>query len=601
MILNFINQLTLKMFRVLTVLFLLSTHCLSAGSIIMPENKFLKDIQLVPAKLKLEGDSIRFTVKGSIPIESVLTPNNPRLSLSFKADQNYVDLGEINLKKNVANYSYESKFSLKYEPWMSGATLEIFFFQGKKESKSPFEKKALAKGVIAPQLMVKLGAVYPDEPIPSVGLFIPTGIERGVTQKEEFAFVYELGSSAFKLSVANQETLRKIDAFLENNPSIQEFKITGIQSPEPAEGKNSALGANRAESAKKALKTRIQTLSDSQIRMDSRRNDWFDLRLLLGDYKGISTNRKEELYTILTNQETYLEQTDRLKKVPGFSQIVLDLYPKLRVAKIEISATSRTGLDMRQSIRLKESLMSSDGTNSLSFAEWSLAAEASQSLEEKAVIYSKMTEFFRSALPYNNMAVVRMRQAQRTLDQESKEVLWEEALRLLQQAIRIEPNPYTLHNQGQILALEGKYWDSYLKLSEAASLTQNPEFLQQNEALRGALDILRGDYKLATLRFDFKFSDPKDYFNKGLAYYMINDFATASTAFEESVVHGRVFGYGYYGLAMIAAASGQQEVAMIHLKKAIEANKQLANLAFQDPSFEELRSSKDFFSGSTQN
>lgn len=239
--------------------------------------------------------------------------------------------------------------------------------------------------------------------------------------------------------------------------------------------------------------------------------------------------------------------------------------------------------------------MSSDGTNSLSFAEWSLAAEASQSLEEKAVIYSKMTEFFRSALPYNNMAVVRMRQAQRTLDQESKEVLWEEALRLLQQAIRIEPNPYTLHNQGQILALEGKYWDSYLKLSEAASLTQNPEFLQQNEALRGALDILRGDYKLATLRFDFKFSDPKDYFNKGLAYYMINDFAKASTAFEESVVHGRVFGYGYYGLAMIAAASGQQEVAMIHLKKAIEANKQLANLAFQDPAFEELRSSKDFF------
>jgi tetratricopeptide (TPR) repeat protein len=601
MILNFVNQETLRMFNALAVLLLLSTHCWSASSIIMPENKFLKDIQLTPQKLKLERDSIRFTVKGSIPIESVLTPNNPRLSLSFKADQTDFDLGEINLKKNVASYSYERSFVLKYESWMSGATLEMSFFQGKRENKAPFEKKVLAKGVIAPQLMVKLGAVYPDEPIPEVGLFIPSGIERGITRKEEFEFTFDLGSSAFKSSVANQETLRKIDAFLEGNPHVLEVKITGLQSPESGEGKSSGLGMNRAESAKKILGPRIKSLSDSQLKLDSRRNDWFDLRLLLVDYKGISTDRKEEFYTILTNQETYPDQSERIRRVPGFSQIVKDLYPKLRVAKIEIVAKSRTGLDMQQSIRLKESLNNTLGINTLTFPEWTLAAEASQSLEEKAVIYSKMTEFFRSALPYNNMAVVRMRQAQRTLDQQSKEILWEEALRLLVQAYRIEPNPYTLHNQGQVLALEGKYWDSYLKLSEAASLTQNPDFLQPNEALRGALDILRGDYKLATLRFDFKFSDPKDYFNKGLAFYMAGDFAAASMAFEESVLYGRVFGYGYYGLAMIAAVSGQREVAIIHLKKAIEANRQLANLAFQDPTFEELRNSEDFFSGISQN
>jgi outer membrane protein OmpA-like peptidoglycan-associated protein len=601
MILNFINQVTLRRFKILIVLFLLSTHCLSASSIIMPENKFLKDIQLVPQKLKLERDSIRFTVKGSIPIESVLTPNNPRLILSFKSDQSHYDLGEINLKKNVSSYSYERSFALRYEPWMSSATLELSFFQGKKENRAPFEKKVLAKGVVAPQLMVKLGAVYPDEPIPEVGLYIPSGIERGITQKAEFEVTFDLGSSAFKSNAANQGMLHKIDSFLEENPHIMEIRITGLQSPESGDGKNSALGMNRAESAKKNLVSRIKSLSDSQIKLDSRKNDWFDLRLLLVDYKGISTDRKEEFYTILTNQETYMEQIERMKRVPGFSQVVKDLYPKLRVAKIEISAKPRNGLDMLQSIKLKESLNNTKGINSLTFPEWVLAAEVSQSLEEKAVIYSKMTEFFRSALPYNNMAVVRMRQAQRTLDQQSKEILWEETLRLLNQAYRIEPNPYTLHNQGQVLALEGKYWDSYLKLSEAASLTQNSDFLQKNEALRGALDILRGDYKLATLRFAFKFSDPKDYFNKGLAYYMMDDFVNASTAFEESVVHGRVFGYGYYGLAMVAAVSGQREVAIIHLKKAIEANRQLANQAFQDPLFEELRNSQEFFSGMSQN
>ena len=127
-------------------------------------------------------------------------------------------------------------------------------------------------------------------------------------------------------------------------------------------------------------------------------------------------------------------------------------------------------------------------------------------------------------------------------------------------------------------------------------MTQNPDFVQTNEALKGALDISRGDYKLATLRFDYKFANPKDYFNKGLAYFMIQDYANATMAFEESVEQGREFGYGFYGLAMIAAASGQKEVAIIHLKKAIGANRQLSDQAFEDPLFEELRESKEFFS-----
>ena len=189
-----------------------------------------------------------------------------------------------------------------------------------------------------------------------------------------------------------------------------------------------------------------------------------------------------------------------------------------------------------------------------------------------------------------------MRQAQRTLDKESRELLWEEAMRLLDQAFRIDPNSHTLHNQGQILALKGVYWDAYKKLSDGATLTQNTEFIRQNEALRGALDIIRGDYKLATLRFDYPFTDPKDYFNKGLAFYLLGDYANSILAFEESVVNGRDFGYGYYGLAMIAAASGQQEVALLQLKKAIQANRQLAEKAFLDPLFEELRQTDSFFS-----
>lgn len=597
MSLNSTNQFNYRLFKVLVMLVLLSSGSVFSKSRIAPENKFLKDAQLVSGKLRLEGDSIRFTVKGTIPIESVLTPKNPSVHIAFKSDQRDLDLGEIELVKNVARYHYEKKYSLKYEPWMSRGVLELSFFQGKKENQKKHETQILARGVIAPQLMVKLGEVYPDEPTPLVGLYITSGaLDREIVRKGEFVFLFDPGSSAYKSTSANQRILEEMDAFLQANPDIVEFKITGIQSPESPESKDPSLGLNRAEAVKKVLDYRISSLSESRLKVASRSHDWFDLRLLLRDYKGIAAGRIDELYAILMSQETYIQQSDRLKKVPGFSQVSADLFPKLRATKVEITATPKTGLDMNQSIKLKDALSKNDGTNALSFAEWALAAEATQSVEEKGVIYSKMTEFFRSPLPYNNMAVVRIRQAQRTLDRESQEVLWEEALRLLMQADRIEKNPHTLHNQGQILALMGEYWEAYKKLSDASTMTKNPDFLQHNEALRGALDILRGDYKLATLRFDYPFTDPKDYFNKGLAYYMIADYVKANLAFEESVVLGRTFGYGYYGLAMIAAAGGQKEVAIIQLKKAIAANRQLSERAFQDPLFEELRTSPEFFS-----
>lgn len=552
-------------------------------------NRFISDASILPAKLKLEGDSIRFTIKGTIPIESVLIPRNPRLALTLYSSEGAIELGDLTLVKQIANFSYEKKFSIKYEPWMQGASLELEFFQGKKGITTPTESIVLAKGIISPQLMVKFGAVYPNEQIPQVGLFqLTSGINRVLDSREEFALIFNPGTSVLKAGADNLDTFRSIEEFIRKNPTILQVKITGIQSPEQVEGRNSQLGNSRAQVAQRSLIQKFPEIPSSALSVDSRWNDWFDLRILLKDYQGISTQKKDDLYSILMAEESFLEKREKLRKIDEYTKLATDLFPKLRAAKIEIMARPNQGLNIEQSTRLKEAMVGNSGVNKLTFAEWALAAEASQSLEEKALIYSKMTEFYRSAVPYNNMAVVRMRQAQRTLDPGSKQVLWDEADRLLQQAYRIEPNAYSLHNQGQILALRGDYWEAYKKLSEASALSKNPDFVQANEMLRGALDVQRGDYKLATLRFDFPIKDPKDLFNKGLAYYLLGDYTKATHAFEESVIQGREFGFGYYGLAMIAVQSGQAEIAIIQLKKAISYNSSLLEKVVIDPIFEEL-------------
>lgn len=597
-----ISVLNVRLFSVLTIFLWLSGFCSEIFARTMPESKYLSNASANPYKLKLEGDSLKFEVKGSIPIESVMAIHNSKLRLFYQSQSRKLDLGEIPLLREGTAFRFEKSYSILFEDWMLGASLELQFVKRKRSGEEVLEKKALTKGVLAPQLMVKLGEVYPDEPIPEVGAYMLLGQSvREASRIEEFVFYFDPGSSQVLKSTSYQSSLKELDRFLQNYQLLQSLKITGLQSPESAEGKTSKLGMDRAEAVKKDLSTRLKAIPDSLIRIDSRWNDWFDLRLLLRDYKGIATQRKDEIYAVLLNRESFQDQYERLIQIPGFSQVQKDLFPKLRAVKVEVEAKPRKGLNMEQTQKLNAALKNTTSGSLLTFEEWVQAAEATNSLEEKAAIYSKMTEYFRSPLPYNNMAVVRMRQAQRTLDYGSKEVLWDEAVRLLIQAYRVEANPYSLHNQGQILALKGNYWESYKKLSEAAGGIQSKDLLRRNEALRGALDILRGDYKLATLRFDYEFTDPKDYFNKGLAFYLIEDFAEANAAFEESVILGRSFGYGYYGLAMIAAGSGQAEIALIHLKRAVESNRQLAEKAFQDPVFQELRETDEFFKAFNSN
>ncbi len=572
------------------------------GSIMVPESDFLKEAKVTPKQMEYFRDSIRFEVEGRIPIESVMTPRNPIVRLEMRSPEKSIQLGRIELQKEFEAYRFKKSFILPYQPWMESSVLELQFNQGEKKLPEPEECKILSRGVISTPLLAKIGKVNPHEPIPEVGLYIPSGAAAiDMTRSDVFEVLFKPGSSRLELNSSNLSELEKVRNFITENPDILSFRITGIQSPESAEGKSSKLGSDRAQAVYTYLSESGLLMRDSLTSVKSRWNDWFDFRLLLRNYSKISTQRKDQYYSVLLNGGEFLEQAEQLKKLPGFTSVASDLFPSLRAVKIEIEAKPLPGLDQKQAIELRKVLEDDKSGKGLDLAEWAVAGEFAPRLQDKEAIYSKMTELFRSVLPYNNLAVVKMKMAQRTLDPLEQSRLWEEANTLLSQATKIETNPYVLHNQGQILVLQGYYWEAYKKLSDASVLTRNEDFLKVNEGLRGALDIIRGDYRLATLRFDYDYSDPKDFFNKGLAYYLAKDYANATLSFEESVLHDRNFGYGYYGLAMVAAKSGQNEVAVIQLQKAIDTNELIYQRALIDPVFEEIRSEKAFFDIFRQN
>ncbi len=585
-----------------SVLFFLYLFFLIQGSLfatpnLMPQEEYLNKTEISPKKLTYFRDSIQFEVSGEIPVISVLLPRNPKLRLVLRNSDRVMDLGRLELDKIREVYSFNRSWKIQYEDWFDDAILELQFFQGKKESLEPFETKIIARGVDTTPLMAKVGKVLPNEPIPEIGIFIPSGLA-SVDRKETrvFTFLYNAGDASFAEGFgSNSSELQRLREFLITHSKVSSFKITGIQSPERQEGRNSKLGQDRAKSLSKFIRQNQILLDTTKVSVGSRWNDWFDFRLLLREYTGLSTQDKDGFYEVLLNGDPYESQREALTKLDGYKKTSADLFPFLRAAKVEIEASPVEGLDQSSSQKLVEELRTGKMNSDLSFEEWALAAETSPRLSDQNDILIKMTELFRSALPYNNLAVVKMREAQRALDETERDSLLDKAVALLGQAERIETGPYLLHNLAQIMILKGEDWEAYKKLSDASVLTRDQNFLRKNESLRGALDILRGDYKLATLRFDYSFNEPGDFFNKGLAYFMAKDYANATVFFEESVLADRNYGYGYYGLALVAASAKMEDIALLQLGKAIEVNELLYQKALIDPTFETLRDSQEFF------
>jgi tetratricopeptide (TPR) repeat protein len=581
------TMLIIRLFWFSLILFSCSLEGFSQGQERGLEDQVFSQIKVGPMEPRVHGDSLYFKVLGKIPHTSSTASFLAQLHLLLVGSQDTLDLGPLTYDRKGGIWNLEQEVVHAYQDWMEASSLLVVHQSKKSSTRSALLYKVLAVGVLAPQRLVLLGNRMSGEHLPEVGKFIyPSSYQPAVGQEATFVLRFSAGSSVLSSELGNQDVWDKIRQFLQKNSSLQYVRITGLQSPEQAEGRSSQLGFQRAKAVEKKFFEITPQLDPALVRVDSRWNDWFDFRKQLSTYSGISEERKEIYVEILQQAASFVEVGNQLRKLPDFQKVSAALYPNLRAVTIEIKAKPYLGLSQEQIQRLQASLLPK-AKNNMSKEEWAIAAAEAEDWEEKGFFYSKMAEFYPSPIPYNNLAVVRMRQAQLQTDTGSREILLEEALRLLEAGTSLGELPQALFNQGQALVLLGDYWEGYKKISEVTALAKGTELGRESELLRGALDIRRGDYKLATLRFETPITEAKDYFNKGLAFYLLGEYMQATLAFEESVLRSRELGYGYYGLALVAMQLGQQDIAILHLQKAIK-NETLQRKVVLDPLFKEL-------------
>ncbi|WP_185974382.1 tetratricopeptide repeat protein [Litoribacter populi] len=567
-----------------------------------------QQLQVQPNPLVLEGDSVKFDMEAQLP-PKMLNKNfkytlQPEFQYQGKiqpiSDNMEFDGAEINNKEQNAQ---QKSFAFPYKDGMETGTLKV---EGrathkKKGGSASTEGVRVAEGIITTSRLARIGQVTEEGGIPNMGLYMGHDYEAAdELEPTEVEFFFQQGSANLRSSEVNSDRGSYLKAFIADNNVTKTVTITGTHSPEGSERVNRNLSKNRAEAIERFYRREMEKFDyrdeskDVQFILKPVVDDWSDFKLLLEDYNQLNESQKEEYYEIIDGSGDFDSKERQMRQLSTYKTVFNDLYPRMRIAQTEILTTKDKKSEAEISILGSRISRGDVQTDTLSEAELAYAAEINPSYSAKESLYKAQVETYDSPMSHNNLGVVYLNLANRSASKSEKDEYLRNAIREFEAANADEEKAYAMHNLGQAHLMLGDYETAYKYMSDASTKDQSEEFTHINDATRGAVDIINGDYKLATIRLNNAPENETNLFNKGLAYLLTEDYRNAVNAFEESVMVNRDFGYGFYGLAIVAARSGNEEVMYENLQKASERSSDLKRRAATDPEFRAYRDNSSF-------
>jgi len=568
-----------------------------------------QQITVNPDPLVLHGDSVRFDMEARLPQRMM----NKNITYTIEPQYEYQNrFQDVNGRVvfDGANVSRSEtpqrsqEMSFPYREGMENGNLNIVgrVNHKKKDRTASTASVKVADGVITTSRLARVGQYSGEGDIPMLGAYMGHGYsDLAEIEPTEVEFFFEQGRSSLRPSEANSERGRYLKAFIADNNLTRSVTITGTHSPEGSERVNRDLSKNRAQQIELFYRTEMEKYDyrgesqDVNFIIKPVVDDWSDFRILLDDYNDLADGEKVEYYEIIGGPGDFDSKERAMQRLPTYRRVFNDLYPKLRIAKTEILTTKDKKTEAEISTLSNQIVRGNLTADQLSEEEMGYAAALEPSLTAKQRIYEAQAEAYNSPMAHNNLGVVYLNQASRTPSSSEKNELLNKAIRSFEAANSSGRNGYATHNLGQVYLMRGDFQTAYKYFSDASTMDVEVEdFTQMNDGIRGAVDILNGDYKLATIRLNNAPENEVNLFNKGLAYLLAEDYRNATNAFEESVMVNRDFGYGYYGLAIIAARADNSQVANEHLKKAVERSSELKRRAATDLEFRSIRDSSEF-------
>ena len=319
---------------------------------------------------------------------------------------------------------------------------------------------------------------------------------------------------------------------------------------------------------------------------------WTDVRTILMGYSLLSFSEKAQYMRVIEGRGDFTYKERRFQELPQFTLVRRDIIPRFSRLEQGISTTNQSPMEI--SIMANHILKNNAVPQVLSEADLAYAATNEPRLNEKNQLFSAMVRVYPSVFSWNNLGVTYLNLAHRTFDRATKLNYLTKAQEAFDQANALFENPFSSYNLALVTLMEGDGLGAYQEFFLSMSLSQHDPVRKSHQAKLGAASILNGDYRLAAIHLDQAERDEINLFNRGLAYFLARDYFNALISFEDCALLNLQNGYPFYGLALIAARSGEEGKLVENIEKAITRNENLKNRVAYDLEFADYHQLEEF-------
>ncbi|KOY85360.1 hypothetical protein AD998_03620 [bacterium 336/3] len=500
-----------------------------------------QQIEINPSPLEVHGGEVHFNIKFLLPTEMLQKDAQYEAKIFFTNAQNtkgtesfIAEVGSITFNAN--NYLSKKKTPLKeqdfaflYEHNKSNGDIVVKTTQikGKKKFETPYF--FINKGIIQTSMLFK--DVWQE----SVFLEIP--------KNEAFNFKDYTINFFFEQSdaVLQKEQLNNYEEFFLKIIKNQEpLLIESAFSLEGSEKNNQVLANNRAEALKKHL---AELAKNHKLPFPQIKQQISNLKTHFQELvqeSNLASTDTETIFNIIQN--TKLDSLDaKLSNYPFYQEIRKKVYPKLRYARIQLR-------DKNSSIK-------------------------QSTLEEQIHFYEQNIKINNSSVSHHNLGKIQFELAQKELNSEKQNKLFQLALYHTVIANQIDARAETFYQEVLLYTLTKQSQKAEESLNKAIKMQLKHEGLY---ALKG-LDLAKKaksyrdkKYKESIKYFSEAGNHNNILFNKALAYLLIHEYDKAEGIFNTLIENNYDKQLVNYCVAIIEARKGNEEKCIEALGKIIQ-------------------------------
>lgn len=553
-----------------------------------------QDLQVNPNPLEVHGGQVPFEFSAVLPPKMLPTGKVYTINTIYQYGDQEVQVGSVEFKaedfpNSSSTTSRKSEnFSFEYQNGMNPGTLYV---QGVASDPRSGKSKSTERMAVATGLSMTSTFAKP--------VTISTYADHGYNDQEELQptnvnFYFEQGVARLNPSLSvegasNRAKSNNLSAFIAEKNVTRTVSITGTHSPEGPERINSNLAEDRAKAIEDFYRNQMKRY-DYKGAADSIKfilkpvvEDWTAFKQALGDYTKISAESKSSMMSIVNGTGSFEEKEGQLQKVDGYKQVFADLYPGLRSAKTEILTVKPKKSNAEISVLSKQVAGGSVSADTLSNEELLFSATLTPSLDEKEAIYTAATKSG-NWQAHNNLGAVLLEKAAKA-EGSAQTKLIQDAITQLEIAANKNKSAIISANLASAYIMQSENDKALELIGVAGENSPSNETSSNLNAMKGYIQIVKGDYEQAKASFGNAAKSETVTFDRGLAAILTGSYEEAQSTLDQVTSSEKLGAEASYLKAIASARQNNATEVSSNLKAAVEKDPELKDKALNDVEF----------------